>query len=403
MIAGSSYCFRGGRAPNRLQNKMSSTTRLKVALPPPPEESSEDSNDNINQSNNTSSWRKFILKLSQLALRDYEWRSDVWAATEADRNIEASLARLVGQETPLYIRPMDASEATMGPLGRWEKAAVAWIRGVIDEEGRRAQTIIQRQGQVVRPMEVLETTMSETDNEYERQQQQDQQQLGPLGYMERQVSDFLQSIRRAEQARVQTKTLQPKDLPEDVRGPLGRLEDMVSRFWKELREAEILRAEQSRRRGGELVRPIDVPGPLGEWERQVAALFQAEERRAMERNRNDGKVVRPKDATYPGPLGEWERGIYEWYDQLRLEENERFKSIQRILQDRRPMEQDRKSILGVSEAIVVGLLRAPQLVASVIRRVRELLASEVLEEDFGDSTAQEGSKRLSKNKEPPFE
>ena len=70
--------------------------------------------------------------------------------------------------------------------------------------------------------------------------------------------------------------------------------------------------------------------------------------------------------------------MYDFFDSLRAEENDRLESIQKLMQDKRPMDNDRKSMLGVSEAIVVGVLRAPQLIFSVVRRVGELLNSESL-------------------------
>ena len=110
----------------------------------------------------------------------------------------------------------------------------------------------------------------------------------------------------------------------------------------------------------------------------VANLLRAEERRAMELNRNQGRVLRPKDASFRGPLGDLEEAMYRFFDDVRAEENERLQSIRQLMQDKRPMENDRKSVLGVSEAIFVGIIRAPQLIVSVFRRVVELLNSESL-------------------------
>eukprot|EP00977_Amphora_coffeiformis_P013214 scaffold3408_cov129-Amphora_coffeaeformis.AAC.9 len=308
--------------------------------------------------------RDFFLSLTRLSLQDYEWRSSYFKSTEADRMLEESLARMQGIRRP-YVRPMDAAEDRMGPLGRWEKSSVEWLESVIDEEGRRAKKIVSNQGKLIRPIETAD---------------EDDASLGPLGFLEQQASDFLNNIRQSERERVRTKTLQPKDLPEEIRGPLGAMELTVSRFLRELRESEKLRAEQSKRRGGAMVRPIDVPGPLGEWELKVADILRAEERRAK-LNRNEGRVVRPKDARYKGPLGEAEQFIYELFDQLRAEENERLQNIQQLMQDKRPMETDRKSALGVAEAIVVGIIRAPQLFMSVLQRVGELLNSQPLPEE----------------------
>jgi hypothetical protein len=43
------------------------------------------------------------------------------------------------------------------------------------------------------------------------------------------------------------------------------------------------------------------------------------------------------------------------------------------------MENERDSPLGITEAVVVGMLRAPQLLISVVDRVKELMQSEALE------------------------
>ena len=51
-----------------------------------------------------------------------------------------------------------------------------------------------------------------------------------------------------------------------------------------------------------MVRPIDVPGPLGEMELAIAEVVRAEKQRVKDRKNNLGKLVRPKDATMKGPL-----------------------------------------------------------------------------------------------------
>lgn len=56
-----------------------------------------------------------LLRLAELSLKDYDWRSSVFKSKEADRKVEESLARMMGDE-PAYVRPMDASEAKIGPL-----------------------------------------------------------------------------------------------------------------------------------------------------------------------------------------------------------------------------------------------------------------------------------------------
>ena len=56
-----------------------------------------------------------LLRLAELSLKDYDWRSSVFKSKEADRKVEESLARMMGDE-PIYVRPMDASEGKIGPL-----------------------------------------------------------------------------------------------------------------------------------------------------------------------------------------------------------------------------------------------------------------------------------------------
>lgn len=301
--------------------------------------------------------RDTLRRLAQLSLQDYEWRSGLFKSNEADRMVEESIARMRGED-PSYVRPMDASEQKIGPLGRWEKAAVEWLSKVIDEEARRAKLIVKFEGRLIRPIEADE--------------------LGPLGFLEKTVVDFLQSILSSEKERARTHTLRPKDLDDSLRGPLGELENEAVHILETIQNSERLRAEQSRLRGGEIVRPIDIPGPLGEFEMAVTELFQAEKMRSKERERNEGKMVRPKDARVRGPLGEAEFQAYEAIKQLNAEEMERLKNIGRVMQERRPMDNDRDSFLGILETFIVGLARAPQMIASVVDRVKELLSADLL-------------------------
>lgn len=136
---------------------------------------------------------------------------------------------------------------------------------------------------------------------------------------------------------------------------------------------------QSRRRGGEAVRPIDVPGPLGEFERYVGDIIRSERQRVKDRELNQGKLVRPKDASITSGLGEVERKAVEDWETLQKEETQRLLSLRRFLSERRPMESDKDSPLGVTEAFTVALLKGPKLVARVAERVSELLKSEQLE------------------------
>jgi hypothetical protein len=56
-----------------------------------------------------------LLRLAELSLKDYDWRSSMFKSEEADRKVEESLARMMGDE-PAYVRPMDATEEKIGPL-----------------------------------------------------------------------------------------------------------------------------------------------------------------------------------------------------------------------------------------------------------------------------------------------
>ena len=61
--------------------------------------------------------RAIIRRLANLSLQDYKWRSDYFKKSEADRRVEESLARMIGDD-PSYFRPMDASDSKIGPLVR---------------------------------------------------------------------------------------------------------------------------------------------------------------------------------------------------------------------------------------------------------------------------------------------
>jgi len=328
-------------------------------------------------------FRHFVQWLAELSLEDYQWRTNIFKSNEADRMLQQSLARMTG-ENATYVRPMDAAE--QGPLGRWEQQSVDWLFRVMDEEGRRAQKIVANAGRLIRP----------SDNKDDEDQEH---QLGPLGYLEQRVVEFFAQIRKAENERVRTKTLRPKDLEEAFRGPLGQLELDAVRTLEEIRASETLRAQQSRLRGGEIVRPIDVPGPLGELELKVAELFQAEQRRARERERNEGRIVRPKDAALQGPLGKAESTAYETIQSLSQEEMERLRNIRRALEERRPMDANRQSLLGAAEALMVGILRGPQMIIKVFQRVGELLQSQPLVLDENDKEIIKRRKDASQSEE----
>ena len=305
-------------------------------------------------------FREFIRNLAELSLEDYKWRSGVFKAMTADRLLESSLARMRGDTSPGYYRPMDAPQQLVGPLGRAEDSAVSWLRGVIEEEGRRAQLIFDQNGVLVRPMEV------------------DGGHGGPLAEIESKVVQFFSSIRESERLRRSMGILRPKDMDEAQRGPLGNAEHRLYQALKDLSNSESLRYEQSQQRGSP-VRPMDVPGPLGEVEAAVFEIFKAERKRKEEKESiKTARPLRPKDAALPGPLGDAEQEAIRAFQRLSDEERERLRGILKTLEDNRPMEMNRNSILGAMEAVIVGILRAPRMLFSVWERVTELLQSEPL-------------------------
>jgi len=304
-----------------------------------------------------------LLQLAKLSLQDYEWRNGFFKKREANRRMEESLARMMGDEAS-YVRPMDASESNIGPLGLWEKSSVEWLRQVIEEEARRAREIVRLGGILVRPMDAY------CDG--------DEQSLGPLGIVERRVVDFLDSIRDSERERSNLKVLRPKDLEPSLRGPLGEAELRASEAIREIIGSEKMRMQQSKIREG-IVRPIDVPGPLGDLEMAVLDVVKAEEQRKLESEQTDGALIRPMNARKKGPLGELEEQAIEAVRRLTDEEKVRLRNIQRFLDENRPMEQVEPSALGVVETIVVGIIRAPILIFQILSRVRDLLQSEPLD------------------------
>jgi len=304
--------------------------------------------------------RSLLRRSANLSLQDYNWRSDYFKKTEADRRVEESMARMMGEDAA-YVRPMDATDDKIGPLGRAERKLVLWLSLVIEEEGRRAQLISTSNGDLIRPIDL------QTTNEG-----------GPLSALEYTAVSFLDTIRSSEEERAKTLTLRPKDLEEGIRGPLGEAELRAVEGLERLKESEILRMEQSRARGGEVVRPIDVPGPLGELERWYVELFKAELQRARDAVRNDGRFGRPKDIAMRGPMGDTEQKVSDALNVIRDEETERLRSMRKVLMDNRPMERDRESPLGVVEAVIVGIYKGPQLIFRVIDRVNELMQSSTL-------------------------
>ena len=129
-----------------------------------------------------------------------------------------------------------------------------------------------------------------------------------------------------------------------------------------------------------------VPGPLGEFELAVADVIQTERLRAKDGKKLEA-IVRPKDGIVKGKLGEYEMQAVEAVRQLTEEERQRLRAIKRKLEeqrerleDRRPMAIAQNSVLGILEAILVGIFRAPAMIIGVIQRVMELMNSEGLGE-----------------------
>ena len=208
---------------------------------------------------------------------------------------------------------MDAP--TLGPLGKLEKYYVTLLYDVFLEEQRRAQRIIAASGKLIRPSKNTVVTeggrtnsmmTTETDttttgtstggsivagtgfgatndptNNDNNNNDNTATLLGPLGRFEARVVEFWNLIQQEEMSRVRTKTWRPKDLPQ--RGPLGRLELLTSTILEEVRASELIRAQQAKiRNDGTIVRPIDIPGPLGEIELHVSDIIQEEFRRVRE-------------------------------------------------------------------------------------------------------------------------
>jgi len=262
---------------------------------------------------------------------------------------------------------MDATDDKIGPLGLAERKLVEWLSLVIEEEGRRARMIASSEGDLVRPIDLQPSGNG-----------------GPLSLLESSAVSFLESIRTSEEERAKTLTLRPKDLDEKKRGPLGEAEYKAVETIGKIRDSELLRMEQTRRRGGKMVRPIDVPGPLGELEMWYTDLFSAELERARAIVRNDGSLKRPKDITMQGPMGNAEQQVSDALDVIKNEETERLRSIQQVLKKNRPMDNDRDSVMGLSEAFIVGIFKGPQLILRVIDRVNELLQSSPLQDGDDD-------------------
>lgn len=241
--------------------------------------------------------------------------------------------------------------------GNAEKSAVQWLTRVIEEEGERARLIASSDGELVRPKDLTE---------------------GPLSELERKAIQFLSEISDSEVERVRSGTLRPKDMK--IRGPLGEAEARAVLAIDRVVESERARMERSRY-SGEMTRPIDVPGPLGEIEKYMGDIIRSERQRVKDREWNNGKLVRPKDASIRSGLGDVERKAVEDWEKLAKEEKDRFSSFKRFLEERRPADVDGDSPLGVIEAFTVKLLNGPRLIAKTFSRVKELMSISPLSEE----------------------
>jgi hypothetical protein len=211
---------------------------------------------------------------------------------------------------------------------------------------------------------------------------EEEDEIGPLAALELKAVEFLKIIKESETERAMLGKLRPMDLEEAKRGPLGSAEANLVSALEKIKTAELARMEQSRQRGGVVVRPIDVPGPLGEIEKAVMTIVTAEKQRAKEGQQlEDGKIVRPMEASMKGPLGNAERIVSDVVNQINSEESERLRSFQRYLEERRPMENNRDSVAGFTEALIVGISRGPRLFMALVNRVKELVKSKPLPQE----------------------
>lgn len=345
-----------------------------------------------------------IKYLAQLSLYDYNWRMNIFQQYEASRSIDTSMASILG-ENVTYIRPMDAPTNIIGPLGQLEYNIVNTLLQIYREEYDRATLMIQQSGKIIRPIErnIYHTNMNRHDDAHNNDSNIIQitnssssfitrtdddedswvtTSLGPIGYLEKKVVDFIETIRVSETYRKETKTARPKDImPSSLRGPLGELEYNITSFVQDIYDSEKLRYQLNlnARNNNNIknkkkfisIRPIDIPGPLGELELNVGKVVLAEKKRIAQGNGNI--FMRPKDAIIKGPLGDIENIVSNIIEQFYIEEMERFKSIQIILYNSRPMEQNKQSLLGRIESFMVQIVRGPILLYHVLIRIKELL------------------------------
>lgn len=324
---------------------------------------------------------------TQLSLYDYQWRMDLFATYAAEHDMDVSIATIMG-DNATYVRPMDAPN--IGPLGQLEQSFVSLLLSIYQEEYDRAQRMMRQSGKIIRPMEASSGGGERSDAQSIPLTDEDDcmpssattttsssssSSLGPMGYLEQRTVLWIQSIQRSEQYRMATKTNRPKDIvPTSLRGPLGELEYSITSFISQCMESELLRYQLQNRLRNQTknpfvyIRPIDVPGPLGEFEQNIGSVFVAERKRIAQ-----DLYLRPKDAMIQGPLGQVEETISTTLSQLQQEEMARLYNLQKRLLTLRPMENDRNSLLGQIEYIIVQMIRGPMLLYHVVLRIKELL------------------------------
>jgi len=268
------------------------------------------------------------------------------------------------------IRPLDSAD-----LGQAESKAVAWLEDVVDAETQRAQKIIAGDG--------LPRNATLGPN--------------PLGEVEDKVRKVLSVISTAETQRVlYAKDNQdgeygvfrpPSAMPAKIMGALGNAERMIKGVFSDIASAETTRANLGR--AGEensLVRPMDVPGALGDAKKFFADIQRAEWKRSAEKMEKQVDVVRPMDASVKGPLGAAEEKVVGALNDIKRKEEARLSYLVNSM----PMESDSMSVAGIVEAVGVGVLRAPYAVGLTIRRVFELLKSEARTNEDEDEVEGEG-------------
>lgn len=129
-FAGTSYAFvpRHARLVSRRRESCSRRTSIAKALRSKPTELLEkdfaDGESKAEENKPRNLWvalseclRGAFKSLTQLSLEDYKWRSSVFKETEANRRLDESIARMLGEDAS-YVRPMDASDEKIGPLVR---------------------------------------------------------------------------------------------------------------------------------------------------------------------------------------------------------------------------------------------------------------------------------------------